>query len=119
MNRQDVIERRIFWMHRMIADRLKADPGLLQVAQRNIARWRSQSGDKPWMREWERIIARGVGNVIAVLTEESENARRLRSSSPFAGILNETERQAFHTDAFLKTIEKQAETPDRSFERSR
>lgn len=106
MNRQDVIEQRIYWMHQTIADRIKADPGLLEVARANIRRWRERSGDKPWMREWERILERGAAGVVALLQEHSDTANRLRSSTPFVGILNERERQKFYSDEFLHIIEE-------------
>jgi hypothetical protein len=39
------------------------------------------------MREWEELLEREKERLITVLTSPSEDARRLRSSSPFAGVI--------------------------------
>jgi hypothetical protein len=62
-------------------------------ALENIDRWEKQSGpDRAWT-EWRTILTtRPVSEIISLLGEKSENANRLRQSSPFAGVLTEEER---------------------------
>jgi len=46
------------------------------------------------IREWEYILTEySRERILAVLESDSEEAVRLRSSSPFTGILNDTERK--------------------------
>lgn len=45
------------------------------------------------LREWENILnSYSFEDVLILLKEDSENAKRLRSSSPFTWILTEEER---------------------------
>ena len=41
-----------------------------------------------WADAWERVLERPLEEVCAVLTDPSEEARALRQSTPFAGILD-------------------------------
>lgn len=41
--------------------------------------------------EWQELLAQPLDEICAVLTAETEKARRLRQNSPFAGILNARE----------------------------
>lgn len=82
-------------LHLLVAEKLRNDPGLVSMALDNLTRWERQSGpDRAWA-EWREILtARPISKIIALLEEESENANRLRQSSPFAGALTEEERMA-------------------------
>ncbi len=47
---------------------------------------------QPAYREWTLLLENhDVGEIIDLITEESENAVRLRQNSPFAGILSPRE----------------------------
>lgn len=82
-------------LHVLIADKLSANPALLAIARDNIQRWQTVSGGtSPALVEWAAILAGPLDQISAILTSASENAKRLRQSSPFAGILTETERRA-------------------------
>lgn len=82
-------------MHREIAERLRADPSLLDHARRNLSRWSSQHGDAPpsaAYAEWQHILdADDLGSIIDLITRDDEEARRLRQNSPLAGILTPRE----------------------------
>jgi hypothetical protein len=82
-------------MHCLIARKISRDPRLLGVARRNLARWiRARKDGPPGVYlEWQRILAQPWTEVAALLTELSENATRLRQSSPFTGILTAAERR--------------------------
>jgi hypothetical protein len=83
------LDRRSLMMHRAIAQRLRRDPALLEVAQANLAKW--DCSERGWWREWSAILRQPLEAVIALLESEDEEACRLRQSSPFAGILNPRE----------------------------
>ncbi|MGA8260810.1 MAG: hypothetical protein WB783_11400, partial [Arenicellales bacterium] len=51
-----------------------------------------------WMREWEELLDGDEDRLVVVLTSPSEDARRLRSSSPFAGVISPRERWALHEE---------------------
>ena len=102
MNKQRVIEKRILAQHRIIADRLRADPEkVLSHARKNLVRWAAAYSNQQrphWMNEWAVLLDKPIVELIAVLTADTENARRLRSSSPFAGIVSPRERWAICRD---------------------
>lgn len=89
------IDRRSLAMHRAIAEKLRNDPGLLEKAKENIRRWRRQGVDVQAFREWESVLAGGIGETLRVLCAESEESDRLRHSTPFTGILAPGERRTF------------------------
>jgi hypothetical protein len=88
-------------MHTVIAQRLIRDPTLIEHARRNLRRWAAKQPEaKPrWMAEWRAILRRPVAEVAGLLAEPSERAARLRQSTPFAGVLADSERQRIY-DAF-------------------
>jgi hypothetical protein len=46
------------------------------------------------LEEWQELIdTRSVSELIAVMTEDSDEGQRLRSSTPFTGILSKAERK--------------------------
>ena len=95
----EILDDRSLEMDRVIAEKIRANPKLIQIALANIERWLanpdySESGREAAL-EWKRIIENSPVGVLATLLESSsEEARRLRQSSPFCGILTPDERQA-------------------------
>ena len=79
-------------MHRLIATKLEADPSLVERALANISRWTKLRGVRPAYSEWEQILSSGLDRVLHVLTSEDQASARLRSSTPFTGILSDAER---------------------------
>jgi hypothetical protein len=88
-------EARSLAMHRAIAEKVRKNPRLLEAAGENILRWRRQGVDVTAFAEWEAILERGVEETVRVLTDPSENAARLRQSTPFTGVLTPKERRRF------------------------
>ncbi len=84
--------------HRAVADRLHAEPAaVLGHARRNLDRWTEGDafgpGDLASLEEWRRILDEAnVGGLIEIITDASDEGQRLRSSSPFVGILSPEER---------------------------
>ena len=91
------IDQRSLAMGRAIAGKVRAQPALLQIAKDNLKRWMQQhQPDVPLvLNEWQEILTQWpIERVLDLLTSDDENARRLRQSSPFAGILSQAERRS-------------------------
>ncbi|MCL5966456.1 MAG: ribbon-helix-helix domain-containing protein [Deltaproteobacteria bacterium] len=89
------IDARSLAMHRAIADKVRRNPRLLDAARDNIRRWRRLGVDVSAFAEWEAILDRGLAETLRVLCDPSEEAARLRHSTPFTGVLTQKERRRF------------------------
>lgn len=96
-----LLEARSLAMHAVIARKITRDPALLDFPRNNLKRWRARWKETTpaWFEEWSEIMARPWSEIAALITEPSENAARLRQSSPFAGVLTSVERKRIY-DAF-------------------
>jgi hypothetical protein len=87
------LDERSFALHCLVAEKVLADPALLEKARGNLRRWQERNASQsPAQKEWEGILKGTPDQVARFLVERSETATRLRQSSPFAGILTEPER---------------------------
>jgi hypothetical protein len=89
-------------MHVLIARKIERDPQLLEVARRNLARWKQQCAPGPrprWMRTWTALLRRPWPEIAARITALTEEGAQLRQSTPFAGVLTPAERRRIY-DAF-------------------
>ena len=91
-------ELRSLWLNRAIAGKLAADPqGVLRVARDNLARFTEIHRDgavEHWLNRWRTILNGGPEAVMRTLTSEAPEAIELRQTSPFPGVLSESERQS-------------------------
>src|SRR5688572_13597547 len=95
-----VAEIRSLALHALVARKLSRDPRLLEHARANLDRWEEASkAAEGWVDEWRTVLGRPADQVAAFLVSTSEEAFRLRQSSPFAGALSHEERRALF-DAF-------------------
>jgi hypothetical protein len=96
MRTHQQIEARSLAMHRAIAERVRADPALLERVRATLARWLAGTSPRTrgYLEEWQRIVEAGPDAVVAALTAEAEHAATLRQCSPFTGILSNRERFA-------------------------
>ena len=80
---------------RRIAEKLRRQPGVMDFARANLARWSRQNASAPALlccyAEWQLILTRPVEEICALLCAESDAAQRLRQNSPFAGVLTPAE----------------------------
>lgn len=80
---------------RCTAARLRQQPELLRLAQENLDRWTRLNANAPALlrcyAEWLEILHRPLEEICQLLSSESEEARRLRQNSPFAGVLSARE----------------------------
>ena len=83
-------------LHCKIAHKISQDPSLLEKAREYQAQRRKthDPGRVPrFEEEWEQILTLPWLQVAAFLIAVTEDAIRLRSSSPFPGILTQAERE--------------------------
>lgn len=93
-----LLDARSLAMHCKIAQKVSRDPELLDAAKQNLARWsRKSAGEKPrYLAEWQEILDRPWIEIADFITCISDRAIRLRSSSPFAGVLSAEERKRIY-----------------------
>lgn len=93
-NPHEIIDKINAAQDRAVASKLRKDPGLLRAARRNLNRWMARDGKaiRPVFREWDLILKRLTPAEIAdFLRSDTSMAKRLRQSSPFAGLLTPQE----------------------------
>ena len=91
------IDRRTLERTRRLVAKVDTNPTLIQVAIENLKRWmaRTEGAPNACDIEWATLLAEKPWNELREkLLEESDEGQRLRSSSPFAGVLTEEERRA-------------------------
>ena len=93
-----ILEARSLAMHCRIVQKISRNPSLLEKAKANLLRWSAkEDGPKPrYLREWQEILEKPWPAIAEMMTSMTENATRLRSSSPFAGVLTEKEREQIY-----------------------
>ena len=87
-------------LHHLVVQKILADRSLFGKVQENLDRYQAQadSSVRVYLTEWQSIVDLGIDAALAVALEQTERGQVLRSTSPFAGILTETERVSFlHT----------------------
>jgi len=83
-------------VHRAIARKIRREPKLFNRARRTLARWEKvKRAAPPPLREWKLILQNNDRNaVLRMLTRQGDEETRLRSTSPFCGILTQREVKA-------------------------
>jgi hypothetical protein len=96
-----VAEARSLALHVLAARRIAANPRLLSKVRATLRRWMARYADQSpaALCEWRRLLQKPWHEVAAKATELSEDAARLRQSSPFGSVLSPAERQRVY-DAF-------------------
>ena len=92
------LEERSLALHREIAQRIRRNPDLLTKVHERLSKdihsGRFSISLTDAMQEWLEILkSNSVEQVLELLVDDSQNARRLRQSTPFAGILTQEERR--------------------------
>lgn len=100
-------QERSLWLHRALLSHLLRHPDqVLAHARANLERWRGQHRkdgmSMHWLRRWEQVLDAGVDEVADVLASRDPEAAELRANSPFAGVLDESERLDVHR-AFVRS----------------
>lgn len=85
-------------LHEAIAERLRADPDrVLSHARRNLARLRqvhAHGHSDLWLDRWQALLDGPLDRLLAVMVDPGQEARDLRQSNPFAGVLSPQEHRA-------------------------
>ena len=88
-------EARSLGYHRLIAEKVRSDHGLVARARDRVDGWLSGrlpfAGDHEYAKAWEAVLGRSPAQVIKVLTAGDERSRELRQNTPFAGVLTPEE----------------------------
>lgn len=80
-------------LHLAVAEKLRRNSqDVLQIARNNLKRW--SKNENFALLEWQNILETKTPEEIAkIITEDTDEGQRLRSSSPFAGVLSDAERE--------------------------
>ena len=79
--------------HQLVVSKLKENPHLVKRAIDNINRWKAHNSfQQSYLDDWLVIINKGLEPLLDFLESETDEAERLRSSSPFVGIITQDER---------------------------
>jgi hypothetical protein len=92
-NLHDLAEERSLAYHRRVAELLPTQPALLVTARQRAAQWAASGAHHaPYAREWLRLLALPLDQLLVSLVDPSQPARDLRQATPFAGALDARER---------------------------
>ena len=81
-------------MHRLIVKRYQESPAeVIRFGLENLERWQQSGVDCDDFRIWEEILRLAPQRLPEILSGASEEAVRLRQSSPFAGLIPEVSRK--------------------------
>jgi len=106
MNRQTLIEQRIYHLHQRVIQKLRDEPQkILKMARSNLKRYRERNGDWSSYLDWEKKLSLPIADIIKILESNKESAVLARSNSPFAGCISPRERWAI-----LREFNKKYET---------
>lgn len=82
-------------MATIVARGLAAHPEWVDLARGNLDRWTQRNAGAAGLlrcyEEWRAILDLPVAEIAAILTEASDEGQRLRSNSPFVGVLSPRE----------------------------
>ena len=94
MNDHGLIDQRSLAFDRLTAEKVAADPALVERAGATLARWLQTCSPRvrPVLLEWQGVLDGPRAELLALLVATDERAVRLRQSSPFAGVLSPAER---------------------------
>jgi hypothetical protein len=93
VNLHRLAEERSLALHRLIAERVRDEPSLLERARDRVRSWLADgSVARPYAEQWAALLEAPPGAVAQALVDPSEAARALRQVSPFAGAVGPRER---------------------------
>ncbi len=84
-----ILDARSLALHCKAAERLAKEPSLLEKARGILGNWIARRGeDIPRdFREWERKLSGPLPELLAFMSAQSDEAVRMRQSSPFPALL--------------------------------
>lgn len=80
-------------LHQLTAVRLRANPSLVEKAKSNLQAWLEKNPNVSAWLEWKTILeTNSLETVLKKMLAETDEGQRLRSSSPFVGLVTPQER---------------------------
>ncbi len=87
-------------LHRAVAEKMLTDEKrVLKIARDNLDRWLrlDDSHARFALLEWKEILdSSTTDEVIKIITADTDEGQRLRSSSPFTGVISQEERKEIY-----------------------
>lgn len=82
-------------LHLRVAERVEADPALVDRAAATLTRWEA-AGVYPaaYATRWRALLSSPRDELLRVLRSDDEDSRALRQNTPFAGVVPPKERWA-------------------------
>ena len=82
-------------LHRVVAEKLRTDPALLERARVRVEAWRASGAVHPhYANAWLEALSGPREELLGLLVDDGERARELRQVSPFAGVIDARTRWA-------------------------
>ena len=114
MGPHELHDRRSRAIHELIAERIRADPGLLEKPRARVAEWqRSCTMNPKYPRAWAELLGGPLDKLIEVLLDPGEAATELRHVSPFAGIVEMATRDRIWREVKDRLESEESVTPAR------
>jgi hypothetical protein len=89
VDRHRLAEETSIELHRAVAERLRAEPVLLDRARTRVRVWAADGSVHPsYVERWQRLLAGPLDEICRALVDPGEEARALRQVTPFAGVLD-------------------------------
>jgi hypothetical protein len=67
---------------------------MVDEARQRVDRLRADGHLHPrYAKRWRELLSRSIAEIAAAMTADDQDGQDLRQNSPFAGVLNEQERQ--------------------------
>jgi hypothetical protein len=82
-NAEQINDRAKLLYHRLVARRLRRDPGLVPRVRDVVGKSPFAAAAPLWADEWRRLLSAPLPQLLGVLVERSSRATRLRVNSPF------------------------------------
>ena len=81
-------------IHAVVAERIRADPSLLEIPRKRVAEWQRTCTMNPkYPQAWSELLSGPIERLLAVLVDTGEAAIELRHVSPFAGLVDMATRE--------------------------
>jgi hypothetical protein len=89
MGPHELHDQRSLAIHRLVAERIRADHSLLAEPRRRVAEWQRACTMNPkYPQAWSVLLNGPIETLVEVLLDPGEVATELRHVSPFAGIID-------------------------------
>ena len=88
-DRYALAEARSLALHRLVAERLRQEPSLVERARSRVRGWLDDgSVGHIYAESWREALEGPLERLLALLVDPGQRARDLRQASPFAGFLD-------------------------------